>query len=236
MDNFTNQEKQKILVQMNFPAPPITKEDMEKILTGGLEDIDLPWVMWLENFLGLPRTSFVAEILERFREINTRETFMSIVPSIQKLLKPLRDSCKAYCLGLYSASIALSAVEAESLQILLWEIHGIKLNSSEMTEVQEKAIFGRRFERIEQSRRIEILSSFGWITEDQNDLFHRIRGARNRYLHSWSEDFNREKEEALLCYRDVFKLFREITAVKLKDSSSIEANPLLTQWMQKTKN
>lgn len=233
MSNLTNQEKQKILVRMNFPAPPITKEETEKVLNGNLEEFDQHWVMWLESFLGLPRTSFTTEILERFREINTQETFMNIVPSIQKLLKPLRDSCKSYCLGLYSSSIALSAVAAESLQILLWEMHGVKINSSEMTEAQEKVVLGRRFERIEQSRRIKILDSFEWITGDQRELFHQIRDARNRYLHSWNESFDREKEEALLCYKNIFKLFREITAVKLKDASSVEANPLLTRWMSK---
>jgi hypothetical protein len=160
---------------------------------------------------------------------------MNIVPSIKKLLKPIEDSSKSYSLGLYSASIALSGVAAESLEVLLWEMHGVSMQGKSMSEDQEKAVLGRKFERLEQSRRIEILSAFGWINADQKTLFHQIREARNRYLHSWAENFEKEREDALTCYTNAFKLFRQITGVKLKDASSIESNPLLTKWMNKQK-
>lgn len=232
-DVLTPEEKQSIIVQFNFPAPPITEEEMKKVLEGNLEEYERHWVAWLEAFLGLPHTSFTQEILERFREINTTDTFMSVAPSIQKLLKPIKDSCKAYSLGLYSASVALSAVAAESMQILIWEMHGIKINGTVMTTDQEKTIFGKKFERIYQDRRIEMLYTYNWITLDQKSIFHNIRIVRNRYLHSWSEDFSSEKEEALLCYHQAFKLFREITGVTLNSASSVAANPLLIQWMSR---
>lgn len=236
MNDLTNQEKQTILVQMNFPAPPISNKEVIKILDGKLNELDQYWVNWLEGFFKLPKSSFTKDILERFCEINTTETFMNVVPSIQKLLKPLRDSCRAYCLSLYSASIALSAVAAESLQILLWEMYGFKLDNNEITESQEKAILGRKFQKLEQIRRIDILDALGWINQDQKRLFHKIRDVRNRYLHSWNQNFDREQKEALLCYKYAFRLFREITGVKLKDASSVEANPLLMKWMKKNLN
>ena len=232
-DGLTSEEKQSIIVQMNFPALPITEEEMKKVLEGSLEEYEKYWVVWLEVFLGLPHTSFTREILERFREINTTDTFMSVAPSIQKLLKPLKDSCKAYSLGLYSASIALSAVVAESMQILIWEMHGMKINGSMMTSEQEKVVLGKKFERIYQDRRIEMLYTCDWITLDQKSFFHNIRIIRNRYLHSWREDFSNEKKEALLCYHQAFKLFREITGVTLSSASSVAANPLLIQWMSR---
>ncbi|MFH1287073.1 MAG: hypothetical protein ABII25_00035 [bacterium] len=232
MNNIANQEAQSILLKVNFPVPPITNEEVQKILDNKLV-LDQNWINWFEDFFGLPRVSFTKELLNRFQEINTPETFMNVVPAIQKLLKPLKDSCKAYSLGLYSASITLSAVAAESLQILLWEMQEIKLHNKEMTKAQEKAILGREFQKLEQSRRIAILDAIGGINSDQKILFHQIRDVRNRYLHSWDQNFDREKEDALLCYQRVFQLFREITGVKLKDASSIEANPLLTKWMNK---
>lgn len=225
------QENKKILIQMNFPAPLITKEEVVKVLEG--DKAEYIWTRWLESFLGLPQKSFTKDILERFREINTSETFMSIVPSIQKLLNPLKDSCKAYCLGLHSSSIALTGIAAESLEILLWEMHELNVQGSLITKNQEKAILGRKFERLEQNRRIEVLDGFGWITAEQKKLFHHIREARNRYLHSWNQNFDKEKEDSLLCYKDAFRLLREITGVKLKDASSFEANPLIIKWMDK---
>jgi len=228
----TKQQRHGIIVTMNFPAPPMSTAEMKKILKGEVKtDLEKHWITWFEHFFGLPKSSFTKELLERFRKINTKKTFMSVVPAIQKLLKPLEDSCKAYCFGLYSASIALSGVVAESLQILLWEMHGITLKGQSMNEQQEKAILGRCFERMEQTRRIEVLEAFGWITASQKTRFCHIRDARNRYLHAWEESFSREAQEALLCYQHAFSLFKEITGVELKDAGSIKANPLLVKWM-----
>lgn len=230
----TEEQRQRIIVKMNFPAPPMTAIEMEKILKSKAENVvEHTWILWLEHFLGLPRMSFTKELLERFRKVNTQKTFMNVVPAIQKLLKPLEDSCKSYCFGLYSASIALSGVAAESLQILLWEMHGVTVEGQKMTEKQEKAILGRRFERVEQTRRIEVLEAFGLITESQKTRFYDIRDIRNRYLHSWKENFMREEQEALLCYQHAFSLFKEITGVKLDDAGSVKANPLLVKWMNK---
>jgi len=208
---------------------------MKKILTivGTKTELEQHWITWFEHFFGLPQSSLTKELLERFRKINTEETFMNVVPAIQKLLKPLEDSCKSYCFGLYSASIALSGVIAESLQILLREMHGIRISEKEITEDQEQAILGRRFERMGQTRRIEVLEAFGWITESQKTHFFQIRDFRDRYLHSWKEKFAREEQDALLCYQRAFLLFREITGVALHDAGSIKANPLLVKWMNK---
>jgi len=228
----TEQQRQSIIVKMNFPAPPMSAAEMKQILKGEAKtDIERHWITWFEHFFGLPQSSFTKELLSRFRKINTKKTFMNVVPAIQKLLKPLEDSCKSYCFGLHSASIALSGVVAESLQILLWEMHGVTVKGQTMTEQQEKAILGRRFERMEQTRRIEVLEAFGWITASQKTRFCHIRDARNRYLHSWEEDFAREEQEALLCYQHAFALFKEITGVELHDAGSIKANPLLVKWM-----
>lgn len=232
MDNSIQTEKESILVRMNFPAPPITDEEVQKILNNELVEFDY-WIDWLEKFFGLPKSSFTKELLNRFQEINNQETFMNVVPAVDKLLKPLEDSCKAYSFGLYSASIALSGVAAESLQILLWEMQEVKIQDREITLAQEKAMLGKEFKRVEQSRRIEILHSFKWIDFQQKQLFEDIRNIRNKYTHSWDQNFEKEKEEALYCYKSIFKLFRDITGVKLKDASSVESNPLLTRWMNK---
>ncbi len=219
---------------MNFPAPPISEAEMEKILgTEPMTELDKHWVHWFEHFFGLPKSSLTKELLSRFRKINTQETFMNVVPAIQKLLKPLEESCRAYCFGFFGASVAMSGVVAESLPILLWEMHGLTLSGKAITVKQEKTILGKNFDRMEQSRRIELLLVLGWITQDQKQRFHQIRDVRNRYLHSWQEKFDREEGEALLCYQNAFTLFRQITGVELQDGSSIKANPLLVKWMEK---
>src|SRR3989338_6546818 len=183
MVDLTNQERNRILVQMNFPAPPLTDEEVKMILNGNSENAELYWLPWLETFFDLPRASLTETILSRFREVTTQETFMNVGPSIQQLLKPLKESGKSYCLGLYAASIDLSAVTAESLQMLLWEMHKIKIHGIEINDDQEKSLFGKKFEKLEQVRRIVILDIFKWITPEQKNIFQKIREARNCYLH-----------------------------------------------------
>lgn len=225
------QEQQKILIQMNFPAPFISKESIEKFLNNNLNELDKSLVNWLEAFFGIPRSSFTKNILERFCKINTKENSMNIVPSIEKILKPFRYACKSFCFGLYGPSISMSAVAAESLQIILWEMNSPTIKNKKITEIQEKKIFGRKFEKLEQNRRIEILETFEFISKEQKEKFCHIRDKRNLYLHPWKEDFENEEGDACLCYEEAFSLFKEITGVKLKTAGSIEANPMLIKWM-----
>ncbi len=112
-------------------------------------------------------------------------------------------------------------------------MHGkIQIYGAKISSTKEKTLLGKPFEKINQSRRIKILSILGWITDSQKMLFNQIREERNNYLHPWQEDnFKDEKEKALATYKNTCKLFREITGTKIKNSSSIEANPLLVQWM-----
>ncbi len=235
MNNLTAKEEQRILIRFNFPAPVVTSKAINDILSHEKNEFSAQWILWLEDFFGLPKASFTSDLLDRFCEANTKQTFMNVVPSIEKLLKPLKDSCRSYCFGLYSASIALSGVVLDSLQILLWEMQGLKIKNAELTKKQTEIIFGKSFERIESARRIQILHTFSWITDSQKDDFERIRNIRNRYIHPWRASFKNEKTESLECYRIAFRLFREITAVKIKDAGSIEVNPLLIKWMNKQK-
>jgi len=230
------ENNQKIIVQMNFPVPITSPEEIKKILNNEkLNQMEDMWVNWLEDFLGIPKKSFTKIILDRFAKINTKETFMNVVPSIQRLLNPLRYACKAFCFGLYGPSIAMSAVAAESLQILIWEMNGISIKNRVLSKKDEDVLFGKKFEDLNQVRRIKILKTFDFITSEQENNFDYIRKKRNGYLHPWKDELRNEEEDALICYQKTFVLFREITGVKIKNAGSIEANPLLIKWMNRQK-
>lgn len=230
--NEASTQRRTVLVKLNFPVPPLKKEEIRRFVEGNLLDIDRFWLEHYEDFLGFSQASFTKAIIERVGEIITNETAFLVVPVVEKILKPLKDACLAYCLGIYSGSLALSGMTAESLQVLLWEMYQNRIKNDDSILVSsDKVLFGKKFQDLTQYRRISILSDLGWITSDQRKLFHSIRNMRNAYLHPWNQDFRKEKEDALKCYQYDVRLFKEITGVGLADAGSINIDPIFQNWM-----
>ena len=220
-----------IVIQLNFFGPFLEKIDLPKILNpktkeGTKEDLDKSL---LNSFFDLPVELLSKEILERYIEITTRETHTSIVPHterlFERLLKPLRSAKKNYCLGEYSATIALCGTVAEMLALLVWEINDIRLKGEQIGRKEEEGIFGKTFDDLVHARRLKILETFGFITGDQFKKFENIRKKRNSYLHSWSVDLSNEKQEALDLFKNIFQLFMEITEIGLADAGTVKINP-----------
>ena len=63
--------------------------------------------------------------------------------------------------GNYLAVIALCGMVAEMVALLTWEVVDVQLNGREMSEADEKAIFGRAFEALGQDQRIRVLAAYG---------------------------------------------------------------------------
>ncbi|PIT87070.1 MAG: hypothetical protein COU31_04840 [Candidatus Magasanikbacteria bacterium CG10_big_fil_rev_8_21_14_0_10_40_10] len=225
----------KILVQINFFGPFLKNEDVSKILAGQTfeEKNNLPDFKreLISSFFDLPAISLSEEMLKSYIEATTEESHMSITPHTkeiyERLLKPLKSAKKNYCLGEYSATIALCGVVGEMLAILLWKMNDVRLKGSAITEDQEKGLFGRTFEKLGQEKRLEILKTFGHTNNEQHQVFKNIKDSRNHYLHLWILDSTNEKSIALETLKKSFILFKEITGIGLADAGSVKVNPLL---------
>lgn len=223
---------QTIAVQINFFGPYLKKEDIPKLLEknppGTLLELQNEL---LKYFFDLPPAVLSREILERYVEATTEETHALIVPHtkdiFERLLKPLKSAKKNYCLGEYSATIALCGIAGEMMAILLWKINDVRLKGLPVTEQEEVGLFGRSFENLGQEHRLKILKTFKFINEGQYKNFHLIKEGRRPYLHLWTANFEHEKEEVLNILKKTFQLFKEITGIGLATPGSITVNPLL---------
>lgn len=231
----------RITVQINFFGPFIKKEEIGKILNPEISNTIYQYERDLfEYFFELPFNSLSNEIIERYAEITTEESHCSIVPHtkeiLKRLLKPLKSAKKNYCLGDYSATIALCGTVGEMLAILLWKINEVRLKNNLITERDEKGLFGESFEKLGQDRRLKILKTFSQITENQYQEFIDIKNSRRPYLHLWSADLSKEKDDALKVFKNTFKLFKDITGVGLADAGTVKINPLMLKLFKNIEN
>jgi len=165
-------------------------------------EIDEPWAAFqkegpsLEAVLGFICTpgigSDLKNIIKRYREISVEKTRLFAAPHEQRILDklvwPLRNAKAAYMCGNYLGTIALCGMVAEMVAMLLFEITHFHLNNRPMSEKDQISVFGRKFEKLGQDRRVQILSAYGVINKNLEDAFEGIRKIRNRYLHLWSQD------------------------------------------------
>lgn len=194
----------------------------------------------LKEFFGIPCDALSKDILERYSEITTEDSHLSITPHskeiFDRLLTPLRSAKKCYCLGDYSATIALCGIVGEMLAILLWKINDVRLKGVPITEQIECGLFGMAFERLGQEKKVRILKTFGHINDNQKNSFDYIRNSRRPYLHLWTMDSKNERAVALDVFKKSFQLFKEVTGIGLADAGSVTVNPLLLNFLNKQPN
>jgi hypothetical protein len=225
-------DNKRITVSLNYFGPPLKKEKIDNLLNYQ-ENNQSGMLDWekrvLEYFFDLPLCALSREILERYIEITTEDSNVPIVPRTEeideRLLKPLKSAKKNYCLGDYLATIASCGIIGEMLAILVWKISEVKIRGNLITEEDEERLFSRKFEKLGQERRLEILKVLHFVNDSQYNKFNSIRKSRTPYLHLWTTDLKNEKEKAKKCVEEAFSLFKEIINLKLKDARSLSINP-----------
>lgn len=216
-------EKSSFVCKMNFPVPYLVANDIAQLLNPNTAKDHL-FLSWFENFFGFKHCCFTKEVLDRLTEINRQEFFMSIVPvgthKLAVLVDALEDSCRCYCLGLFSASIALSGLAAESLTQMFWEMASLRIKGESIDITREKEIFGRQFSdpALSQHRRLRILKGLKIVTLEQFDSMDFVRDKRNSAVHYDRKCIPEEmKHNALQSFQKVMSLFKEITKIEIED-------------------
>jgi hypothetical protein len=180
--------------------------------------------------------SKIEDMVSRYREISIEEARLFAAPNEQrildKLIWPLRHAKAGYMCGNYLGTIALCGMVSEMVAILLFEISDFKLNNQPMSEKDQKAVFGSKFEKLGQERRIQILSSYCIIDDKINNSFNAIRDIRRRYLHLWSEDHNRLSSDAIICYKAAINVVVSVIGQNIEDGKII-LNPSIMRHLDK---
>jgi hypothetical protein len=148
--------------------------------------------------------------LTRYQEIAQVLDPLPVVPAeptiLGKLVWPLRHAKGSYALGNYLGCIALRGMVGEMVAILLWDISKVPLQGHPMTEAEQRAMFGRTFERLGQERKVEVLHTLKLIDDVAKTAFESLRGLRNTYLHFLSKAHNQLPQDALKAYGDALQV------------------------------
>ena len=125
-----------------------------------------------------------------------------------------------------------SGMVAEMVALLLWSLEETEINGKPMRDKDESALFGRKFEKLGQERRVDILKAYGIITSDIAGEFTMIRSTRNKYLHLWSEKHDRLPGDAEKCFRAATRLVVEAIGQDIEDGK-IVLNPKLVRHLKR---
>lgn len=209
-------------------------------------EIDEPWASTMSKelspesvlkFICSPGIgSNIENIVSRYKEISIEKKRLFAAPSEQKILDklilPLRHAKASYMCGNYIGTIALCGMVSEMVAVLLFDISDFRLNNKSMSENDQKAVFGSKFDKLGQERRVLILFSYGIVDEEIKVSFDKIRDIRRRYLHLWSEDHNRLSYDAIICYNAAMSIVVWVFGQNIIDGKII-LNPSITKYLEK---
>ena len=145
---------------------------------------------------------------------------------------PLRNAKAAYMCGNYLSTIALCGMVAEMVAILLFEISGFQLNNKPMSDKDQIAVFGRKFEKLGQERRVKILAAYSIIDSDIFTAFEAIREVRNRYLHLWSQDHEQLPIDAVKSFEFAVNIVVAAVGQKIHKGKLI-LNPAFVKYLKR---
>lgn len=217
--------------------PKFTPNQVYDRIPGTDSIIDL-----IETVLKIKLENISVPSIERFAEISPVELYLPIVPDeqylVDRLLRPLKSAKRLYCLEEFLATIALSGLVGESLVMLVYRMRKpILLNGQSIVIKQERQLFGRDFDSLDQNRRVEILRCFGLINDEQKKLFSDLRGIRNKYLHLWevSANINQIQADAKKNFLNAMLLFKEISGLAIGEGGTLVMSPYLLEYLKAQK-
>lgn len=208
-------------------------------------ELDEPWASLqkekpsLESFIDficIPGVgSDLKSLVKRYKEISVEKKRLFAAPSEQRILDklvwPLRNAKAAYMCGNYLNTIALCGMVAEMVAILLFEINQFRLNNKPMSEKDQISVFGRKFEKLGQDRRVNILAAYAVIDNSQKEAFEGIRLTRNKYLHLWSQDHEQLPPDAITSFESAVLLVVSAIGQNIQDGK-LSLNPALISYLE----
>ncbi|MBC8278250.1 MAG: hypothetical protein H8E46_08470 [FCB group bacterium] len=175
------------------------------------------------------------QIIERYRSVSEKAYIFALPAEeniIEKIAGPLKNAKTSYITENYLGTIALCGMVSEMLAILLFDISEIRLNNNKMSKKQEEKLFGRRFEKLGQERRVKILSAYKLIDAETKNRFETIKNTRNKYLHLFSEKHDEISNDAKEVFLNSIELVKIIIGQEIKDGKII-LNPRIISYMEK---
>ncbi len=209
-------------------------------------DVDEPWARFsnqevnaqsIIDFLCTPGiSSDVESLISRYKTISVEKKRIFAAPNEQrildKLIWPLRNAKAGYMCGNFLGTIALCGMVAEMVSIFLFDVSSLKINHAKLTEEDQKAVFGSKFEKLGQERRVNILYAFGIINDEMKQNFDVIRNIRRGYLHLWSQDHEKLPSDSVKCFEAAVLLVVSAIGQDIRDGK-IVLNKAILKYLEK---
>lgn len=102
-----------------------------------------------------------------------------------------------------------------------------------MSEAEQKAIFGRTFEKLGQERRTNVLHTLKLIDDEAKEAFDSLRGIRRKYLHFLSQTHEQLTADARRAYGDALKVVALVLGQTAKDGTVALRSDLMNYLTEK---
>jgi len=189
------------------------------------------------NFLCIPGTKKdIGGLVGRYKRISIEDPRLSLPPAHEKILAkliwPLRNAKGSYMLGNYLATIALCGFAAEMAAILLFDISEISFAEKPLTDDRQSRIFGSKFEKLGQYRKIEILHELELISDSIKAEYTFVREKRRKYLHFLSQDDKQIEKDAIDVYLSAVRIAVDTIGQKTKNGK-LEFRPGMLRFLER---
>jgi hypothetical protein len=221
-------------VTLNYLGVPVNADYVARLRDGADHSGDFEYRM-IAHVLEVPPQHVPPEVLERYVEVSSQQTYTPIFPHTDRLferfLVPLKSAKRCYCFGEYLATVELCAHVGEMLALLIWQMTPVKLNGTSIDATIEKALWGREFEKFGQEQRIDVLKAVGAIPDADTQLLDFLRVTRRKYFHFWDTPTTNLKSDSLACFLKLSTLIHNSLQIEY-DNGAVKMNPLLLAYLQ----
>ncbi len=210
-------------------------------------EIDEPWASMVKRdvtpeslleFLCTPGIgSDIESLVSRYKQISVEKARLFAAPIEQRILDklvwPLRHAKAGFMCGNYLGAIALCGMVAEMVALLIFQCCDLKINEIPISENDQQFFFGRKFEKLGQERRVEILSGFGFIDDNVKNAFDTIRKTRRLYLHLWSQDHEQLPLDAVKCFEAATILVVSTIGQNIGEDGRLILKPEMLKYLER---
>lgn len=207
-------------------------------------DVDSPWVAGsgsasAESTLKMLCTPGISgevdHVIERYRQISVEPNRLFIAPHeeniLAKLIWPLRHAKTSYMVGNYFGTVALCGMVAEMAAILFFEIMKPFVQGQSLDEALQRDLFGSKFERLGQERRISVLRAYNAIDGETTTALTQVKDLRRRYLHFFSQEVTSIETDAVAAYCSTVTIVVKLIGQEIEDGKII-LNPRFAKYLE----
>lgn len=180
------------------------------------------------------RSKRLKHFIERHDKVSGVSQKLKFIPSTsditEKIIFPLKHAYADFLVGNFLGTIALSGMISEMIAILQFELNRFQIQGRDMTEADQAKLFGSKFEKLGQERRIKILEAYGVISNKLYEGMIEIKDVRRKYLHFWSHSHSNLEEDSLRVLSSAVDITMETFLQEFEDGG-IKMKPELISYI-----